>query len=206
MEQWLREFGIRKPIFDHECGERKLKCYLRQIDDGVVAPYNKRKVIPLLRREVEEHGMPLMEAIEMAKDVGLSTLRLRQGWRRRLFEEAQRVVPMLPMPEFHYEFDFQGWIIDEALLHEWLVEHVEGGTRVGLGYPDLRLVHNELGRSLTVELKTDTGKLSEEQVEWLESLVACGETVAVWRPALLYEIRRYLWGISDCLPCSGFGD
>lgn len=42
------------------------------------------------------------------------------------------------------------------------------------------------------ELKTDKGKVSEYQQEWLDALKACGQTVYVWRPADIEAIAEIL--------------
>lgn len=52
---------------------------------------------------------------------------------------------------------------------------------VRAGFPDLVLV--KAGRLLVVELKTQTGRVTAEQLRWLTELAAAGVEVAVWRPA-----------------------
>lgn len=48
------------------------------------------------------------------------------------------------------------------------------------GFPDLVLVRGR--RLLAVELKTETGVVSPDQVAWLTALAGAGAEVAVWRP------------------------
>jgi hypothetical protein len=57
------------------------------------------------------------------------------------------------------------------------------------GFPDLVLVRE---RVLFVELKTDTGKLSPVQREWLRALVGDGVDARVWRPRDWDEVRETL--------------
>lgn len=171
---------------------------LQKIKGGAIEPFERRKIVPLLRREVWRGNMSRDYAIRIAKGYGLSTGRLER--KSDLFLDKPG---MLDFDIFQYEACFQDWIIDEALLHEWLVEHIEGGTRIEVGYPDMRLAHRELRRSVTVELKTDNGSLFEEQIEWLRTLADCGEQVAVWRPSLRHEIQKYLWGLLYKPPSAG---
>ena len=49
------------------------------------------------------------------------------------------------------------------------------------------------GRVLFVELKTESGRVSEEQRGWLEALASCpGLECHVWRPSDWDEIERTL--------------
>ena len=53
----------------------------------------------------------------------------------------------------------------------------------GVGYSDLFAAHPVSGYSFYIECKSDTGKLSNEQKEWLNLLRSCGLTAFVWNPA-----------------------
>lgn len=85
---------------------------------------------------------------------------------------------------------FQRMEIDLARLHGWRVAHfrpcrTQHGWRTsvsadGKGFPDLVLVRERL---LFVELKTDTGIMTAEQLAWLAALRAAGQDARVWRPA-----------------------
>jgi hypothetical protein len=85
------------------------------------------------------------------------------------------------------EADFQRWFIDTARLGGWKVCHFRPGlTQRGRwitavqgdkGCPDLILAKD--GRVLLVELKTDKGKATKEQVAWL---AAAGGHGRLWRP------------------------
>lgn len=50
------------------------------------------------------------------------------------------------------------------------------------GWPDLVLVSQWPARFIVRELKTDAGRLTPEQVEWLELLERAGVNAGVWRP------------------------
>lgn len=84
------------------------------------------------------------------------------------------------------ETAWTGRVIDIARLHGWRVGHFRPaqtakGWRTPMsghvGVPDLLLARG--GDVLMAELKSDSGRLRTEQVEWLAALGAHG---CVWRP------------------------
>lgn len=101
------------------------------------------------------------------------------------------------------EAEFQAMVIDLAHACGWLVAHFAPARVIrrgvekyetpvrgdGRGFPDLVLARLTDGvpRVLLVELKTDTGRLSEHQKRWLRESGA-----SVWRPGDWEEIRRVL--------------
>jgi hypothetical protein len=61
----------------------------------------------------------------------------------------------------------------------------------GAGYPDLTLVRPP--RVVFAEMKSQTGRLSETQREWLADLAACpGIESYVWRPNDWFSIETIL--------------
>lgn len=58
------------------------------------------------------------------------------------------------------------------------------------GFPDLVLVKPP--RLIFSECKTDVGKLTEEQLGWLDVLSQCHTEVYLWRPEDLDEIKEIL--------------
>lgn len=60
------------------------------------------------------------------------------------------------------------------------------------GFPDLVLANLGQRRVIFAELKSEKGKLTEYQQEWLDTLKACGQTVYVWRPADIEAIAEIL--------------
>ena len=79
------------------------------------------------------------------------------------------------------ESDFQKQVIDLAHVFGWKIAHfrpamTEKGWRTavsgdGKGFPDCVLVKPP--RVIFAELKTDIGKISPAQAEWLNLLSAC---------------------------------
>jgi hypothetical protein len=89
------------------------------------------------------------------------------------------------------EKDLQKAVVDIAHLSGWKVHHtrtvqIAGGgwasPCIDKGFPDLILV-NELGECLAVELKSDKGNASIDQLNWLRMLHAAGVETHIWRPA-----------------------
>ncbi len=86
---------------------------------------------------------------------------------------------------------FQRQVIQLARLRGWLCCHfrpartLSGGWRTavsgdGAGWPELICVRG--AEIFAAELKSATGKLSAEQIRWLEALEAAGVDTYVWRP------------------------
>ena len=97
------------------------------------------------------------------------------------------------------EEDFKSWVIDCAHLFGWRLAHFRPGmtqkgwrTPVeadGGGYPDLTLVRE---RVIWAEIKSEKGKLSQGQQEWLDTLKAAGQEVYIWRPGDRDRIQEIL--------------
>ena len=97
------------------------------------------------------------------------------------------------------ERDLKNTIVNFARNCGWLVHHdlpsqrANGSwataTQGDSGYPDLVLVHpgnptrNVPASSLYAELKTQRGKLTTGQQQWLNALQAASQTAVVWRPS-----------------------
>ena len=99
------------------------------------------------------------------------------------------------------EQDFLNNVVDLAHLRGWKVHHsrpawTELGWRTALqgdaGFPDLFLARQP--DIIVAELKSDKGKLSELQTEWIEVLKSCpGIKFYLWRPDDWDNIVRILY-------------
>lgn len=98
------------------------------------------------------------------------------------------------------EADWQRQIIDLAHLCGWRVAHFrpamnrrgEWRTPVaadGAGFPDLVLIRD---RVIFAELKSDRGRLSDGQRQWIAALGDAGCEVHVWRPADFDTVHHHL--------------
>lgn len=86
---------------------------------------------------------------------------------------------------------FQQQVMDYARLRGWLVMHVRDSRKsAGTGWPDLSMVRD--GRFVAAELKTENGKPTPAQLEWLEALGECGVETHLWRPSMWNEIQETL--------------
>lgn len=75
----------------------------------------------------------------------------------------------------------------------WSVYHTWDSRRSSAGFPDLVAWHPWLGRTILAELKSETGALSEAQVETLLALAATTTNeVYLWYPSDEGEIMALL--------------
>lgn len=77
-----------------------------------------------------------------------------------------------------------------------LAYHTHDSRGSAPGYPDWHIVGR--ARSLFRECKTEAGKTTKEQDEWISRLLAVGYDVDVWRPRDLFNgrIQRELIAIA----------
>lgn len=99
------------------------------------------------------------------------------------------------------EAAFKNSVIDIATRYGWFVHHdlpamnrrgqwathVQGNT----GFPDLVLLSAK-GVLVFAELKTDVGRLSKHQEQWLDRLDKTQAIVQVWRPNQMPVIIKFL--------------
>jgi len=81
---------------------------------------------------------------------------------------------------------FMQQVIDLAHLTGWLVYHTFDSRRSGAGFPDLLLVRGT--QLLAAELKSEKGRLSPAQQQWLDALRAAGCETYLWKPSDLDSI------------------
>lgn len=104
------------------------------------------------------------------------------------------------MPPMHDASErlWQDKVEQIAKMNSWLIFHpsphqVRPGVyrSDGKGFPDLCMAHPTKG-VLFVELKTETGRLSSDQIKWAEALIANGIEYYVWRPSQIDLIAERL--------------
>lgn len=103
------------------------------------------------------------------------------------------------------EAQFQRAVVEYAELNQWLVYHTYDSRRSNPGFPDLVLVRD--GKLIFAELKSERGRLSQDQERWLRALRRVelalavlarfvvpdrGVHVRLWRPSCWPEIEREL--------------
>ena len=88
---------------------------------------------------------------------------------------------MDPRLERLTEKQFQSMVVGLARQLSWRVFHPYDSRRSVPGYPDLTLCHAEHG-VIWAELKTEKGRVSPAQQEWLDHLTSAGQTAVIWRP------------------------
>lgn len=103
------------------------------------------------------------------------------------------IIDIRALTEPSTEKAFQSQIERYAKLTGWLIYHTFDSRRSTSGFPDLTLCKTGR-RTLFAELKSETGKLTDAQIEWLTALAATGETACLWRPRHLDDIAAYLCG------------
>lgn len=80
-------------------------------------------------------------------------------------------------------------IVDLAKLMGWRTYHPWLSIRSTHGFPDLTLVRERL---ILVELKSETGKLSRDQQDWIAALKQAGVETYVWKPSDFDEAFQIL--------------
>ncbi len=99
------------------------------------------------------------------------------------------------------EAQFKNSVIEIATRYGWFVHHdlpamnrrgawathIQGNT----GFRDLVLLNNR-GVLVFAELKTDIGRVSKQQEQWLERLDKTQAIVQVWRPNQMPTIIKFL--------------
>ncbi|MEU9778702.1 VRR-NUC domain-containing protein [Streptomyces sp. NPDC047968] len=81
------------------------------------------------------------------------------------------------------EEQFRRRVRQLAALRGWtLAYHTHNSRRSDAGWPDEVYGHPGAGRTLFVELKTNTGRIRPAQRDWLKHLAQCGLEATLWRP------------------------
>jgi Archaea-specific pyridoxal phosphate-dependent enzymes len=82
-----------------------------------------------------------------------------------------------------FEREFQDQVLQAAQSLGWSLRyHTHDSRRSEPGFPDLVLGHPGRGLLLFRELKTEKGKTTAKQDEWIIRLGLTGNDAGVWRP------------------------
>ncbi len=80
------------------------------------------------------------------------------------------------------EKELQANVIKWAKLHGWKVYHTHDSRRSEPGFPDLLMIRND--QALAIELKSQKGKLTEAQIDWLTAFASiAGFQAMILRPS-----------------------
>ena len=90
------------------------------------------------------------------------------------------------------EADWLGWVTLTARTFSWLAYHTHDSRHSAAGFPDLVLVRGE--SIIYAELKSERGKVTAAQQEWLDALAATGTETHVWRPSDQDDVLARLRG------------
>lgn len=88
------------------------------------------------------------------------------------------------------ERQFMAQVVRLAEMLGWRTYHVFDSRRSAAGFPDLVLVRRP--RCLFVEVKSQRGHLTPDQIAWLRDLDACGLETYCWRPSDWRQIESIL--------------
>jgi hypothetical protein len=78
------------------------------------------------------------------------------------------------------EKELQAVVVEAANLFGYLSYHTFDSRRSARGFPDLCLARPD--RVMFIELKSEKGRLTVDQTQWLQVLEKAGQEVHIWRP------------------------
>lgn len=105
------------------------------------------------------------------------------------------LAPLVPRAERAtiLEAPWQRRIIEVATRLGWWSHHPHLSKFSSRGVPDLFLLRERTTEAAWIEVKTDSNELSEDQVEVIDRMLACGLRVGVFRPHdTLEAVARWL--------------
>jgi hypothetical protein len=96
------------------------------------------------------------------------------------------------------ERQFQEQVLQLATLYRWRSYHTHDSRHSAAGFPDLVLIRPP--ELIFAELKSDTGRLSAEQGDWLEDLGAIADGMSALETVTGLAIDVYVWRPKDFDP------
>lgn len=81
------------------------------------------------------------------------------------------------------EREWQNTVIELLEWNRWVVYHTHDSRRSQPGFPDVVALHPPSADKLVLELKTEKGKATPAQLQWLAWFDACGVEAQVARPS-----------------------
>jgi VRR-NUC domain len=99
-------------------------------------------------------------------------------------------VTFLPVVPRMSERTWMAAVIKLAAVLQWKVYHTHRSDKSTPGFPDLVLVRRP--RIVWLELKSERGKATTDQLWWIGELRACGQEVYVARPSDADKLTRVL--------------
>ena len=98
------------------------------------------------------------------------------------------------------EKDLQAAVMETLRWSGWRTYHTFDSRRSEAGFPDLYAVKGR--RYAWVEFKTEKGKVSDGQFDWLEALSVAHQNVFVVRPSTMDAFIDWVQGDLEAgLPC-----
>lgn len=88
------------------------------------------------------------------------------------------------------EREFQAQVMAMLRLLGWRAYHTLDSRGSARGYPDIVALRGR--RCLALELKTERGRVTQDQQDWLEAFAAAGAESGVWRPSQIEELTEVL--------------
>jgi hypothetical protein len=97
--------------------------------------------------------------------------------------ESEEVMTKVGEPKIS-EKVFQEQVRRAAIVAGFRIYHTWNSFRSTEGFPDNIMVHEKKKRLIVAELKSETGKVTDKQQEWLDAFRALPWVeVYLWRPA-----------------------
>lgn len=79
-----------------------------------------------------------------------------------------------------------------AEIYGWQMYFTWNSRHSPSGFPDLVLANPAQRRVIFAELKTDNGRVTLQQAEWIATLKLCGQETYLWKPEDIATIARIL--------------